>query len=231
MVLPQSDDADDSRGGPGVPQLVAHLEKSLPAHLTMLDRILRADGGRVFGVDLVAMAAVNRSMALIRGFVDLVGTRNAFCAIPLLRLQLDNAMRLYACWLAPHHNEVLEALLRGKSLRKVKARDGSPMSDGYLREKLGERFPWVNDVYHQTSGFVHLSSIHMTSVVKQMEGGHAQFQIGEAGVEWDDAEATEALGGFIAATRTLLDVAGWWLATKARVGEERPPGQSAETPS
>ena len=44
----------------------------------------------------VLVSIANRSFGLINGFSVMVQRRNAVCAYPLLRLQLDNALRLHA---------------------------------------------------------------------------------------------------------------------------------------
>lgn len=79
------------------------LEESL-TRLTEMDRahlepgmgMAKAFGGALYGMDLLAFGALNRSKAHIAGFRALIGQRNLICAGALLRLQLDTAMRFFA---------------------------------------------------------------------------------------------------------------------------------------
>jgi hypothetical protein len=59
-------------------------------HLSLLMKMLRADGGKMFTLDMLAAAAVKRSMALCSAFALLVRAQNYVCAASLLRLQLDS---------------------------------------------------------------------------------------------------------------------------------------------
>jgi hypothetical protein len=46
--------------------------------------------------DMYIIAAMKRSLCLLRGFADLVESRNYVAAAPLVRLQMDNALRVAA---------------------------------------------------------------------------------------------------------------------------------------
>lgn len=142
--------------------------------ITKLDRLkeevtrqlvgaVTADEGRVFSTDLVALGAARRTYALIDGFVALLRQRNPLCCGALLRLQLDTAMRFFACWLVDKPEEVASALRDDRHLDKIKSRDGKRLADAYLHEELSKQYgDWVSRVYGNTSGFVHFTGRAMT---------------------------------------------------------------------
>ena len=135
------------------------LRNSRQEHINLLGSILKSDGAKIWGVDLVVAAVINRSIALINGYTKMVEDRNVLCSNALLRLQLDNIIRLYACWLVDDPHSIAVLLLDGKPLKKVKSKDGKPLSDAYLASQASKLYPWLNNVYTKTSGFIHLSTV------------------------------------------------------------------------
>jgi hypothetical protein len=80
--------------------LVEYLRKSEPFHQEVWLRMVNADGGAVYPVDLLAYGVIHRSINLVHGYSSLVEQRNFICAVPLLRLpagQLFAILRRFPC--------------------------------------------------------------------------------------------------------------------------------------
>ena len=88
--------------------------------------------------DLFLCPLLNRSIQLSQGFMVLIKQRNLTCAGSMLRLQLDNCMRLYASTIADDQN-------------------GQKMSDKFLKDGLAQYDSRFADVYDNTSGYIHYS--------------------------------------------------------------------------
>lgn len=189
------------------------------AHIELGKQMFEAFGGAMYGMDLLAAGALNRSKAHIAGFRALLEARNLICAGALLRLQLDTAMRFYAAFLVDQPHNFALAVLRGERVRNIKDRDGRKMTDAYLAQKLGEEFPWVPRVYERTSGYVHLSSIHLLSAPGASEGVLDErllsIKISAEDKELPDTIYIEATDAFRAATDVLLRYVHGWIFTKA----------------
>ena len=200
--------------------ILEHIEAlrgSRQEHIRLLGSILSSDEARIWGVDLVVAAVINRSIALINGYTKMVEDRNVLCSNALLRLQLDNIIRLYACWLVDDPHSIAVILLDGKPLKKVKSKDGKPLSDAYLASQASKLYPWLKNVYTRTSGFIHLSTPHMTAMFNQVdESGHTiSMAVGSnAGREWTEPEILESLAAFTEATKSILHLAYSWGVTK-----------------
>lgn len=195
---------------------LAELDETvLPSTKAMLD----ADGGNLFGLDFLALAAIKRSMALTAGFRTMLTARNLVCAGALVRLELDTAMRFFAAWLVQNPHEFALDVLAGKHIRKMKDRDGELLTDRYLVEKLGEQYDWVPRVYERTSGYVHLSSTHVMSVVTDTaEADDKRTFKAFVGVEdkpLPDWIYIETCDGFRACAQILLRYVEGWAMTKA----------------
>lgn len=117
--------------------------------------------------DFYVMGALRRILALAKGFRSQIEDRNFLCAAPLVRMQLDTALRLYALSLVSNREEVAKQLLDGVPLSKLKDAQGQKLRDTYLVDQLSETYAWVKPLYAETSGFVHLSERHFfTSIAK-----------------------------------------------------------------
>jgi len=190
------------------------------AHLELGKQMFEAFGGAMYGMDLLAAGALNRSKAHIAGFRTLLEAKNLICAGALLRLQLDTAMRFYAAFLVDQPHDFALAVLRGERVRDIRDRDGKKMTDAYLAHKLGEEFTWVPRVYERTSAYVHLSSTHLLSALGASEGAPEDerlltIKISAEDKELPDAIYIEAADAFRAATDVFLRYVCGWVFTKA----------------
>jgi hypothetical protein len=190
------------------------------AHLELFNQMLEAFDGALYGMDLLAAGALNRSKAHIAGFRALIEAKNLICAGALLRLQLDTAMRFYAGFLVDNPHDFALAVLHGDKVRDLKDSNGKKMTDAYLSQKLGEEFKWVPRVYERTSGYVHLSSTHIMSTLSPShdtgpEDRRFTIKVSEVDKPLPESIYIEACDAFRAATEILLRYVHGWAFTKA----------------
>lgn len=103
---------------------------------------------------------ITRSTSLIKSFELLLNNKIYSTAISLIRLQIDNCLRLYAISLC-NPILLLTEVEKGVSIRDIKDRDGNKMYDGYLISKLDTVLPNFKSLYEETCGFVHFSFEHL----------------------------------------------------------------------
>lgn len=176
---------------------------------------MTADSGAIYPVDLLAVAVLNRSCGLSDGFFDLMQKRNFIAAAPLLRLQIDNILRFYATWLVDNPHKLATNVLAGVSMRDVKDRDGKKLTDGYLIEKLSERYPWMKEVYKSTSGFIHLSDKLVLAPFHEVEKDRqATMSIGSSSAHLPESSFIEAVLSFSEATKGVFFWINSWIYTK-----------------
>lgn len=117
--------------------------------------------GRLYKGSHFLFSIANRAIALNRGYYILAKANNYVTAISLIRLQIDNCLRLYAMTLVEDPRDFYEKVLGGSEIRNLLDRDGNKMTDNYLVTKLDSLYPKFKLLYKNTSGFVHFSNEHM----------------------------------------------------------------------
>lgn len=181
--------------------------------------------GNIYPLDFLAFAVLNRSLCLSFGFASLVEQRNFVAAAPLLRFQLDNALRFYASTLVKEPHEFSMAVLRGEAIRDMKDGSGKRMTDAYLLSsfvadtRLDIDRSWLSSVYEQTSGYVHLSEKHMFNCLQAGDAGKFQMKISEVDEYVPDSIYAEGIAAMIEATRLTIRVVFYWAHQKTNPPE------------
>lgn len=136
--------------------------------------------GNVNHTDFFMLGALRRILAQAKGFRELIENKNFPCAAAILRLQLDTAMRLNGLTLVEDVNAACKAVLDDTPFNKLKDRDGVRLQDAHLRKVLAKEHPWIDEVYKQTSDFIHLSGRHFYSAISHTNDDTrmAYFMIG-----------------------------------------------------
>jgi hypothetical protein len=139
-------------------------------------------GNGLYAIDFYISGIISRSLSLIYGFETLILSRNFVAAAHLVRPHLDNFLRLNAVWLTKDPHDFAFKVWKGEQVGNLKDRDGNLMKDWYLKDKATEHYPWMKNVYDETSGFVHFSNKHIknaTSLVKREDEGILQTFLGK----------------------------------------------------
>jgi hypothetical protein len=173
------------------------------------------ESGPMYPLDLLATAALNRSLNLMKGFCALIEARNFLAAAPLIRLQLDSCLRFSAAWLVDDPHDFADKVLYDKRVDRLQDRDGNQLRDRYLVDKLAKEYPWVKDVYKQTSGYIHLSNKHIINAHRpRVEEGTLEGKIAEGDSFVTDELYLEAIAAFKAITDILFEYVYRWGYTK-----------------
>jgi hypothetical protein len=200
---------------PDLDRRIAHIEGLTKPHLSLLAEMLQADGGKMFALDMLASAAIKRSMSLCAGFASLARQQNYQCAVSLLRLQLDSCLRFFAAFIVADPHSFAQEVLGGNAIRKMKDRDGALMTDKHLVETLGRTYSWIPRVYQATSGFIHLSDRHIFTVLRPSSRERSvSLSVSATDEDIPVQLWVEAADGFLAATDVLFEYLKGWTVTK-----------------
>jgi hypothetical protein len=181
----------------------------------MLKKMIEADDGAIYPLDLYAIGTLHRSQALIDGFCDLVSSKNLIGATPLIRLQLDNALRFYAAFIVDDPHQFAGEVLKGESVRNLKDKENKKMTDNYLVNKLSVEHPFITPLYEQTCGFVHFSNTHIYYSMQDIkDDGTFSFPMLVKDIEVKDEIFIQAIDAFKSSTNVLLKYIESWIFTK-----------------
>lgn len=196
--------------------LLDKIENQRDRYLSLGKAMLEADGRKLFSLDFLAVAALNRSLSNSSAFTQLIRAQNYLVAASLVRLQLDTFLRFFASYLVSNPHEFAASVLAGTEVRKLKDRSGALMTDRHLVESVASEFPWAPGVYKSTSGFIHLSDWHIYSTIQSAEDdGRLTMLIGLDPDRFPSELWLELAEGFIAATDALFRYLEGWAFTKA----------------
>jgi len=168
---------------------------------------LERSGGRLGEFGHLAVAGVQRSAFLTAGFCDMIQARNPFCALPIIRLELDTAMRMHAAWMVSDMRGLLRSI-EDDSLRNMKDVDGKKLTDERLHTELARSFPCASRLYRVTSGEVHLSTLAMRHAFEGTAGGFS-IELAPCGVDegWEGGEVCSTVIDYAVALRMVMALA------------------------
>ena len=105
-----------------------------------------------------------RSYSLVDGFLNAFDTWNLMVAAPILRMQIDNLVRVY--YIANEDDgQITKDLLGGKEFRHMTDSEGKKLTDSRLTELAEVDHSWIRTVYEVTSGWVHFSPEHLRAAL------------------------------------------------------------------
>lgn len=197
-------------------ELLENLENSIKIHHDVTIKMLKAYDSSLYSLDLMGISVANRSTSLITGFIEMIKQENFICAAPLLRLQLDNSLRFYAIFLVEKPHELAMQFALGESIRNFKERETNQrLTDRLLVERLSEHFPWIAEVYKETSGYIHLSDMHLFNAMgKQDSNEKLEVIIGAKDTFITELERAQAVYTMIQLTQIVLWLLNSWTLTK-----------------
>lgn len=190
---------------------------ALPAkHIELSARFLGAAGGTMYSIDLFLLAAAQRSLHLVEGFLLLWDAWNVVAASALPRLQIDNLVRVAYVGRAYRGDLVVLEFLKASSFRKMSDDTGKRLRDARLVELAADLYPWLPPVYEKASEWVHFSSRHIGNAWIFKDNGRFRGEI-PLGPDRIPLEfMAELIGAMTEATTELLDWFEAWAEGKAR---------------
>lgn len=189
-------------------------EKHIESKLEVLDELIKLSyqtgkdviGETLFKEDLFFVAILNRFATLTSGFQTLIKERNLTCCGALLRLQLDNCMRLYGLNIAEDMSNAIDTVMSGGRFDKLKDKNGKQMKDGYLKEQISNFDSRFEDLYNSTSGYIHFADKGFFQSVRPKENNCISMQISKEISEEFNPLLIECLDAYIHYSKFFLNM-------------------------
>ena len=154
-------------------------------------------GESLFKQDLFFCSVLDRFVKLTDGFKILIKNRNLTCSGAMLRLLLDNCMRLYGLSIAENINDAIDIVINGEKFDKIKDLKGNQLKDCYLKEQLTKFDERFEKVYNSTSGYIHFSDKGFFQSVRARENNIIEVQISPELKEEFNSLLIEGLDAYI----------------------------------
>ena len=124
---------------------------------------------------------INRALSLNRGFITLKNDNNYLAALPLVRMQLDNCIRLFAYNCFENRDSYVKWAISGERLSKQNDfQTNERLTDTNVLKKMDETYPLTESLYKKTSGFVHFSEEIIKYTAKSYPGDRTiHFSVGD----------------------------------------------------
>ncbi len=166
-------------------------------------------------VDHLVLAAIVRSNAITKGFLDMVRVGNKLCAVPMIRMQLDSALRLQACTMS-NDPQFMSRVIRGERISNFTDASGKKMTDKYLHECLDKLHPGITTIYEYTSGYVHLSQAHLVDSLNLRQSTETEFRYSppDSLPEWEDSVKSWQMLAFARVSSVISDICEGWFHAK-----------------
>lgn len=197
------------------------LLKSFEHRYLLMAKTSKVPGSNLFHLDYYFDGVYSRALSLLEGFIVLLESRNFMAASHLVRPYLDNFLRLFAAWLVKDPHEFANEVMKGKKVEEFfdKENEKQALKDWYLRNKASESYPWISEVYKQTSGYIHFSSKHIYNPIVKVDIENAT--VGTYLTKFDSETVTdinriEAVLVMIEISNCILDYAYGWARTKIK---------------
>ena len=147
-------------------QLLTEIDNKSKAIINM-GKQLSAISDKVDLFDWIIIAALNRTVNINKAYTTLIRDNNFIAAAPLVRINIDTLLRLYASIISEFdRNTFASKVIDGELIKKMKLRGTKQtLTDKTLHEELSkvEDMEWVSQIYKAGSSFVHFENTHFIS--------------------------------------------------------------------
>lgn len=193
------------------------LRNQQNTHYTLFEEMRSVPSGYIYITDLIVEALLNRSLNLVDAIINLINQWNFISAAPLLRLQIDNLLKLIHLALNENREEICLKILKGIRFDKIKDTNGKFLKDIYLREQAKQLYPWLDKVYEETSKLIHFSEKHCYSTITSINNKNRtiEYFFGVGSPHWPKKEIENFLDALLCVNDELLKVIKGWVITKA----------------
>lgn len=150
-------------------QLLTEIDNKSKAIINM-GKQLTAITPKMETFDFLLIGALNRTVNISKAYTTLIRDNNFISAAPLVRINIDTLLRLYASIISEFdRNTFASKVMEGELIKKMKLNGTKKdLRDDTLYLELSkiEGMEWVADIYKAGSSFIHLEKSHIFSSLK-----------------------------------------------------------------
>lgn len=150
-------------------QLLDEIDNKTKAICNM-GKQLTAIAPKIEPFDVFLIGSLNRTVNISSAYSLLIRQNNFIAAAPLVRINIDTLLRLYASIVSEFdRNTFALKVMGGEKIKKMKLTGTKKdLRDDVLYSEISkiEGMEWVQDIYQAGNSFVHLEKSHIFSSLK-----------------------------------------------------------------
>ena len=101
---------------------------------------------------------LDRALSVNKGYRALTESNNYFCAVAMLRMQIENCTRLYGMTLVDDACKYITSWMSGDKVSKFQdVQTRKSLSDSYVASILDKQYKNIAAMYKEACSFVHFS--------------------------------------------------------------------------
>lgn len=114
---------------------------------------------------------LDRALSVNKGYRALTESNNYFCAVAMLRMQIENCTRLYGMTLVDDACKYITSWMSGDKVSKFQdVQTRKSLSDSYVASILDKQYKNIAAMYKEACGFVHFSERQLYDTAKVKPG-------------------------------------------------------------
>jgi hypothetical protein len=203
-------------------QLLNEIDNKSKAIINM-GKQLYAISPKIEPFDFILIAALNRTVNISKAYTTLIRDNNFIAAAPLIRINIDSLLRLYASNISEYdRNTFATKVMQGELINKMKLNVNKKqrLSDSTLHTEISkvEDMEWVTKIYKVGSSFVHLEKTHIFSCSSVLDNDERLLQV-SIGFNDSSIPENEKYGSAYWMNKTIdsiIEQAKIWMNEKAK---------------
>ena len=124
-----------------------------------------------FQYNIFLSCVLDRALSVNKGYMSLTDSNNYFCAVAMLRMQIENCTRLYGMTLVVDDSKYIFDWMTGEKISKFQdVNTHKSLSDSYIASLLENKYKNIAAMYKEACGFVHFSKRQLYDTAKVKSG-------------------------------------------------------------
>ncbi len=124
-----------------------------------------------FQYNIFLSCVLDRALSVNRGYMALADSNNYFCAVAMLRMQIENCTRLYGMTLVDDASKYILEWMAGEKTSKFQdVNTRKSLSDSYIASLLENKYKNIAAMYKEACGFVHFEKRQLYDTAKVKSG-------------------------------------------------------------
>lgn len=151
----------------------------------------------LFMDDFFFCSLLDKSIHITDGFIEMIKNRNLSCAGIILRVSMDNILRLYALYIVNDKEAFINKFIEGEKLNSFMDKNGNRLTDQYLKEQIQTIDSRFCNVYSAACGYIHFSGKAFYQSTQVIDENQIGFQVSHSQPEKCNEPLIECISAYI----------------------------------